>query len=40
MRKVVAGLLIGLGMFLVAAAIVALTWVPGQVERTPSTRTT
>ncbi|MCB0893799.1 MAG: DUF3068 domain-containing protein [Nocardioidaceae bacterium] len=27
--------MIGLGMFLVAAAIVALTWVPGQVERTP-----
>lgn len=35
MRKVVPGLLIGLGAFLVAAAVVALTWVPGQVERTP-----
>ncbi|MBZ5739417.1 DUF3068 domain-containing protein [Nocardioides mangrovi] len=35
MRKVLPGLLIGLGAFLVAAAIVCLTWVPGQVERTP-----
>jgi hypothetical protein len=35
MRKVLPGLMIGLGAFLVAAAIVALTWVPGQVERTP-----
>lgn len=35
MRKVLPGLLIGLGAFLVAVAIVALTWVPGHVERTP-----
>jgi len=35
MRKVLPVLLLGLGAFLVAAAIVALTWVPGQVERTP-----
>jgi hypothetical protein len=35
MRKVLPALLIGLGAFLVATAIVCLTWVPGQVERTP-----
>jgi len=35
MRKVVPVLLVGLGAFLVVAAVVALTWVPGQVERTP-----
>ena len=35
MRKVLPGLLIGLGAFLIAAAIVCLTWAPGQIERTP-----
>ena len=35
MRKIVTFLLIGLGAFLVAAAVVAQTWAPGQVERTP-----
>jgi hypothetical protein len=35
MRKVLPVLLAGLGAFLVAMAIVALTWVPGVVERTP-----
>ena len=35
MRKVLPALLAGLGAFLVAMAIVALTWVPGVVERTP-----
>ncbi len=35
MRKVLPALLAGLGAFLVAMAILALTWVPGVVERTP-----
>ena len=35
MRKVGPFLFVGLGAFLIAAAIVALTWVPGVVERTP-----
>jgi hypothetical protein len=35
MRKVLPGLLIGLGAFLIAAAIVCLTWAPGQIEKTP-----
>ena len=35
MRKIVALVLVGLGVFLVVAGIVARTWAPGQVERTP-----
>ena len=35
MRKVLPVLLVTLGSFFVVVAIVALTWVPGQVERTP-----
>lgn len=35
MRKVLPVLLIAVGSFLVVVALVALTWVPGQVERTP-----
>lgn len=35
MRKVLSIVLVGLGAFLLVAAIVALTWVPGQVQRTP-----
>jgi hypothetical protein len=35
MRKVGPFLFVGLGAFLLAAAVIALTWVPGVVERTP-----
>jgi hypothetical protein len=35
MRKIVAPLLVGLGGFLVVAGVVARTWAPAQVERTP-----
>jgi hypothetical protein len=35
MRKVVALVLVGLGVFLVVAGIVARAWAPGQIERTP-----
>ena len=35
MRKILSVLLIGLGAFLVGIAVLGLTWVPGQVERTP-----
>lgn len=35
MRKILAWALIALGAFLVVAAVVAQTWAPGQVERTP-----
>ncbi|MFC7495739.1 MULTISPECIES: DUF3068 domain-containing protein [unclassified Nocardioides] len=35
MRKILAPLLIGLGGFLVVLAVVAQTWAPGQLERTP-----
>lgn len=35
MRKFLAPILIGLGAFLVAAAVVAQVWAPGQIERTP-----
>ena len=35
MRKVLPALVIAVGTFFVVVAIVALTWVPGQVERTP-----
>ena len=35
MRKILPGVLVALGAFLVVAAVVALTWAPGQVERTP-----
>lgn len=35
MRKVLPALFITLGSFFLVVAIVALTWVPGQVERTP-----
>ncbi len=35
MRKVLPALFITVGSFFVVVAIVALTWVPGQVERTP-----
>lgn len=35
MRKIAALVLVALGAFLVVAAVVALTWAPGQVERTP-----
>ena len=35
MRKIVAPLLIGLGGFLVVAAVLAQVWAPGQLERTP-----
>jgi hypothetical protein len=34
-RKIVGAVLIGIGGFLLVAAIVAVTWVPGQVQRTP-----
>ncbi|WP_028638533.1 DUF3068 domain-containing protein [Nocardioides sp. URHA0032] len=35
MRKIVALVLVGLGVFLVVAGIVARAWAPGQIERTP-----
>jgi len=35
MRKFLSILLVGLGAFLVVVGVVALTWVPGQIERTP-----
>ncbi len=35
MRKILPGVLVALGAFLVVAAVVALTWAPAQVERTP-----
>ena len=35
MRKFVAPILVGLGAFLIAAAVVAQVWAPGQIERTP-----
>ncbi|MDF1604645.1 DUF3068 domain-containing protein [Nocardioides sp. YIM 152315] len=35
MRKLVGPFLIGLGTFLVVAAVLAQVWAPGQVERTP-----
>ncbi|MBB3042357.1 DUF3068 domain-containing protein [Nocardioides soli] len=35
MRKILAPVLVGIGAFLVVAAVLAQTWVPGQVERTP-----
>lgn len=35
MRKILPALLIVVGTFFLVVAIVALTWVPGQVERTP-----
>jgi hypothetical protein len=35
MRKLLALVLVGLGGFLVVAGIVARTWAPGQIERTP-----
>ena len=35
MRKFLAPLLVGLGAFLIAAAVVAQVWAPGQIERTP-----
>jgi hypothetical protein len=35
MRKILALVLIGLGAFLLVAAVVAQTWAPAQVERTP-----
>lgn len=35
MRKFLAPILIGLGVFLVVAAVIAQVWAPGQVERTP-----
>ena len=35
MRKILAPLLVGLGAFLVVAAVIAQTWAPGQLERTP-----
>lgn len=34
-RKVVSWVLIGLGAFLLVAAVLAATWAPGQLERTP-----
>ncbi|WP_028643367.1 DUF3068 domain-containing protein [Nocardioides sp. URHA0020] len=35
MRKILAPVLVGLGAFLVVAAVLAQTWAPGQLERTP-----
>lgn len=35
MRKILAPILIGLGAFLVVAAVIAQVWAPGQIERTP-----
>ena len=35
MRKILAPLLVGIGAFLVVAAVIAQTWAPGQIERTP-----
>lgn len=35
MRKLLAPALLGIGAFLVVTAVLAQTWVPGQVERTP-----
>lgn len=35
MRKILAWVLMGLGAFLLVAAVVATTWVPDKVERTP-----
>jgi Porin PorA len=35
MRKILAPVLLGVGAFLVVAAIVAQVWAPGQIERTP-----
>lgn len=35
MRKIVALALVGLGVFLVVAGLVARTWAPAQIERTP-----
>ncbi len=35
MRKILAWVLVALGAFLVVAAVVAQTWAPAQVERTP-----
>lgn len=35
MRKIVSWVLLGLGAFLLVAAVVAKTWAPGQVEKTP-----
>lgn len=35
MRKIVAPALVGLGVFLVVAGLVARAWAPGQIERTP-----
>lgn len=35
MRRVASGLLIFLGAFLLTAAVLCLTWVPGQVKKTP-----
>ena len=35
MRKIIALVLVGLGAFLLVAAVVASTWVPAKVERTP-----
>jgi hypothetical protein len=35
MRKIVAPVLVGLSAFLIAAAVVAQVWAPGQIERTP-----
>jgi hypothetical protein len=35
MRKILALVLIGLGAFLVVAAVIAQTWAPGVIERTP-----
>jgi hypothetical protein len=34
-RKIVSWVLIGLGAFLLVAAVLAATWAPGQLERTP-----
>lgn len=35
MRKLLAPVLIGIGAFLVVAAVIAQVWAPGQIERTP-----
>ena len=35
MRKILGPVLVGLGAFLVAVAIVALVWAPGVVKKTP-----
>lgn len=35
MRKILAPVLIGIGAFLVVAAVIAQVWAPGQIERTP-----